>query len=259
MQHARPAARDRGRVQSGRQPMAGGLDAVDLDLWLIEERVEQSHGVRAAADAGDKRIGQAAFGLVHLLAGLAPDDALEIAHHHRIGMRPRDRADAVERVRDVGHPVAQCLVHGVLERARAGRDRHHFGAQHLHAEDVLLLARDVDLAHVDDDPRLAHAPRQQDLAEHVVDLVGAGVVELLALEIDFGAAAMRRHAFGEVERRRPADIVRQIIVHLGLERRVGPRGRVGLLEIENDRHQGLGHEPSAEQAEMAALVGAGAE
>ena len=110
-----------------------------------------------------------------------------------------------------------------------------------------------------DDPRLAHAPRQQDLAEHVVDLVGAGVVELLALEIDFGAAAMRRHAFGEVERRRPADIVRQIIVHLGLERRVGPRGRVGLLEIENDRHQGLGHEPSAEQAEMAALVGAGAE
>ena len=39
-----------------------------------------------------------------------------------------------------------------------------------------------------DDARLAHAPRQHDLAEHIVHLVRAGVVELLALEIDFRAA-----------------------------------------------------------------------
>jgi hypothetical protein len=39
-----------------------------------------------------------------------------------------------------------------------------------------------------DDALLAHAPGQQDLAEHVVDLVRAGVVELVALEIDLGAA-----------------------------------------------------------------------
>ena len=84
----------------------------------------------------------------------------------------------------------------------------HLGAQQLHAEDVGLLPLDVDRAHIDDafeaearaqrrggdavlagaglgdDALLAHAPRQQDLAEHVVDLVRAGVVELLALEID---------------------------------------------------------------------------
>ena len=41
-----------------------------------------------------------------------------------------------------------------------------------------------------DDARLAHAQRQHDLAEHIIDLVRAGVIELLALEIDLCAAAM---------------------------------------------------------------------
>ena len=39
-----------------------------------------------------------------------------------------------------------------------------------------------------DDAGLAHAARQQDLAEHIVDLVRAGVVELVALEVDLRAA-----------------------------------------------------------------------
>ena len=116
---------------------------------------------------------------------------------------------------DIGHPVAQRLVHRVLERLRAGLDRHDLGAEHLHAKHVRLLPLDVDRTHIDDafeaearaqrrggdavhagaglgdDALLAHAPRQQDLAEHVVDLVRAGVIELLALEIDFGAAARK--------------------------------------------------------------------
>ena len=79
--------------------------------------MEQADGVGAAADAGDQRVGQAAFGLQHLLARFAADDRLEIAHHGRIGMRARRRADDVEGVLDIGDPVAQRLVHGVLERA----------------------------------------------------------------------------------------------------------------------------------------------
>ena len=91
-------------------------------------------------------------------------------------------------------------------------DGAHLGAEHLHAQHVRLLPLDVDRAHVDDagqtelgaqrrggdamhagaglgdDAGLAHALGQHDLAEHVVHLVRAGVVELLALEIDFGAA-----------------------------------------------------------------------
>ena len=51
-----------------------------------------------------------------------------------------------------------------------------------------------------DDARLAHPAGEQDLAEHVVDLVRAGVVELLALEIDLCAAELLRQPFGEIER-----------------------------------------------------------
>ena len=197
-------------------PWPGRLDAEDLDAGVVEEGVEQPDGVGAAADAGDERIRQPALGLLHLGADLRADDGLEVAHHGGIGVGPGRGADAVERVVDVGDPVAQGLVHGVLEGAGARLHRHDLGAQHLHAEHVGLLPLDVDRAHVDhagqaearagrgggdavlaraglgDDAGLAHAHGQQDLAQHVVDLVGAGVVQLVALEIDLGAAAMLR-------------------------------------------------------------------
>ena len=207
-------------------------------------------------------------------------------------MRSSDSADAVESRPDVGHPIAQRLVHRVLERLRAGFDRHYLGAEHVHAKDVLLLPLDVDGTHIDDafeaEARaqgrgrdavhagaglgdhafLSHAPRQKDLAEHVVDLVRAGVVELLALEIDFGAAArraggrlstMRCEPLGEVKRRRAADIVREVAVHLLLECRIGLRLRIGVFEIEDERHQRLGDEAAAIDAEMAVLIRPGAE
>ena len=98
----------------------------------------------------------------------------------------------------------------------AGVDRDHLGAEQLHPGDVERLALHVDRAHVDgaveaevrrgggagdavlagaglgDHPGLAHPPGQQRLAEHVADLVGAGVVEVLALEQDPAARPARR-------------------------------------------------------------------
>ena len=109
-----------------------------------------------------------------------------------------------------------------------------------------------------DDARLAHAPSQHDLAEHIVYLVRAGVIELLALEIDLRAAAVLGEPLGEIERRRPADIGREMAVHLGLEVGIGLGIGVGPLEIEDQRHQRLGDEAAAIEAEMAALVGAAA-
>jgi len=47
-------------------------------------------------------------------------------------------------------------------------------------------------ARLRDDALLAHAPRQQNLPQHIVDLVRAGVVELVALEIDLGAEPIAR-------------------------------------------------------------------
>ena len=198
-------------------------------------------------------------------------------------MRAGDGADAIECRADIGHPVAQRLVHGVFERLGAGLDRNDLGPEHVHAKHIGLLPLDVDRAHIDDafeaearaqrgggdavhagaglgdDALLAHAPRQENLAEHVVDLVRAGVIELFALEIDLGAAAVLREALGEIERRRAADIVREIAVHLGLEFRIGLGLGIGLLQFKNQRHQRLGDKTAAIDAEMAVLVGPGAE
>src|SRR4029078_6469984 len=59
---------------------------------------------------------------------------------------------------------------------------------------------------------------------------------------------------GKIERPRPADIGREMVVHLGLKARIGLRLGVGLLEVEDQRHQGFGDETPAIEAEMAAVV-----
>ena len=51
---------------------------------------------------------------------------------------------------DVGHPVADSFVNGVLKGARPRPYGTHFGAQQLHSEDVQRLAADIFFAHVDD-------------------------------------------------------------------------------------------------------------
>ncbi len=58
-----------------------------------------------------------------------------------------------------------------------------------------------------DDPPLAEPLGEQRLADGVVDLVRAGVGQVLALEPDARARRPRRQALGQVERRRPADVV----------------------------------------------------
>ena len=77
-----------------------------------------------------------------------------------------------------------------------------------------------------DDALLRHAQAQQHLAQRVVDLVRAGVVEVLALEPDLGAAAVvLGEALGEVEGGGAADVVLEDGLELGL--REGVRGRFG--------------------------------
>src|SRR6516165_5450400 len=114
----------------------------------------------------------------------------------------------------------------------------YLGAEQLHAKDVGLLPLDVGGAHIDDagqveegagrrggnpvlagaglgdDPALSHAPRQQGLAEHVVDLVCAGVVELVTLQIELCPAEMSGQSLSEKKRARPPDIMLKIIVEL---------------------------------------------
>ena len=105
-----------------------------------------------------------------------------------------------------------------------------------------------------DDPPLPHAHREQRLPERVVDLVRAGVREVFALEEDARAAGRRRQAPRLVDRRRPADVVLQQAVELGVERGVVARDEIGALELLDRLDERLGHEASAELAEVAARV-----
>ena len=68
----------------------------------------------------------------HLRPGLQPDDPLEVADDHRERVRAADGAEQVEGVVDVGDPVAERLVDGVLEGRRAGVDGDHLGAEQPH-------------------------------------------------------------------------------------------------------------------------------
>ena len=160
------------------------------------------------ADAGHDRRRQPRLLGEDLRFDFLPDDALKVAHHGRIRMRAEHAAQQIVCGAHIRHPVAHGFVDGVLERPRARTHAAHLGAQQAHAVDIQLLPAHVFLAHVDhafhpekgahgggghavlpgagfrDNPALAHAPRQQPLAEAVVDLVRSGMQQIFAFEIN---------------------------------------------------------------------------
>ena len=115
MQHARPPACKARRVLAEVRAAPAGLDAEHLHAGVGEKVVEQPDGVAAAAHAGHQIIGQPPRLRQNLGTRLAADHAMELAHHHRVGMRAEHRAQQIMRVRDVRHPVAHGFVDGVLQ------------------------------------------------------------------------------------------------------------------------------------------------
>ena len=141
-------------------------------------------------------------------------------------MRTDGAADDVMRVADVRHPVPNRLVGGVLQRRRTAVDGDHLGAQKTHLVHVECLAAHVFATHVHeaseaesgagrrcgnavlprtglrDDPALAHALREEHLAERVVELVRAGVQQVLAFEVDLRPGVPAAEAARMGDRRR---------------------------------------------------------
>ena len=126
------------------------------------------------------------------------------------------------RIIDAGSPLAERGGAGILERARAGRDRDDLRAEQAHAVHVERLTLGILHAHehhalhahesgsgrgrntvltgagLCDQTGLAHLFRQQRLTEHVVDLMGARVVQILTLEVDLCTAKVIRHVLRKV-------------------------------------------------------------
>ena len=192
-------------------------------------------------------------------------------------MRSQHRPEHVRRRLDIRDPVAHRLVDRVLQRPRARLDTVHRRAKHTHAKHVERLARDVFRAHVHDAfdaeqrtrrrgrhtvlPRarlrhhatLAHARSQQHLAERVVDLVRAGVREVLTLEEQPHRRARRRPT-RLVQRRRSAHVVRQQPLQFREKLRILPSRQVRGRQFVDRLDERLGDVPSAECAEIPARI-----
>ena len=106
-----------------------------------------------------------------------------------------------------------------------------------------------------DDPLLAHPPREQRLAEGVVDFVRPGMQEVLALEIDLCPAAVLRQPLREIQLGWPAREVLEVPLQLRLETGVRPRHLVGRGQLRQRCHERLRHEDAAVLAEMPGGIG----
>lgn len=278
LEDAEFSALEAGGVFFGFDAFASGFDADHAEVGVIDEGVEEAHGIGAAADAGDEKLGEAAFFLEDLLAGFESDDAVEVADHHGERVGAEGGAENIMGVIDGGDPVAHGFVDGFFEGGLSGGDGDDFGPHEAHAGDIEGLARHVDFAHVDgavhaeagadggggdavltgsgfgDDAFFAEAFGEEDLADGVVDLMCSGVEEVFALKVDFGSAQFFGPAFGEVERGGASAVVVEEVVELGLEGGVGLGFFVGAPEVIERGHEGFGGETSSEFSEMAAGI-----
>ncbi len=279
LEDADGAALEAGGVLFGEDPLAAGFDADHADGGVLEEGVEEADGVGAAADAGDEEVWEALFAFEDLAAGLVADHPLEVTDHDGVGVGAIGGAEDVVSGADMGDPVAHGLVDGFLEGLLAGLDGDDLRAEHFHAEDVEGLAFAVDGAHVDDaleaehggdggggdavlagagfgdDAGFAHAAGEEDLAEGVIDFVGAGMEEVFAFEVDAGAAQVAGEAFGQVEGGGAAAEFAEVVVEFLLEGGVVVGLEVFGFEFLQGVHEGFRHEPAAVGSEVAGGVG----
>ena len=214
-----------------------------------------------------------------LFARLDPDDALEIADHHRERVRTEDGADAVDRVVVFFAVRFKRRVDGLLERLQPVGDFDDVRAEDLHPCDVGRLLLDIDRAHVDvafqteirrgsgegdavltgaclgDHLFLAHVFGEQGLAHAVVELMRAGMVEIFAFRVKLPAAAHRvREPFEMGNRRRPSLKLRADAAQLGDEL---ARLTDAVIRLRDLRHRGFQlviDKDAAVAAEVAVLI-----
>ena len=104
----------------------------------------------------------------------------------------------------------------------------------------------------------AHAAGQQSLTQHIVDFVRAGMVQLIALEIEFCPAKMLRQPFSKIERRWSANKMFLIIGHLSSEAGIRLCRLPGRLYLKDKRHQCFRNKAPAMNAKPALFIRPGA-
>ena len=251
----------------------GGLAANEPDRGVADEVVEGPDGVGTSAHTGDDGIGELPLLFQKLLLDFPGDDRLKITHYGGEGVGPHHGAQAVVGIADASGPLPHGLGDRILQGGGSGGDRDHLCAQQSHLIDIERLAFCVLLTHkyhtfhpqkrgggggghtvlprarLGDQPGLPHSLGQKRLSQHIVDLVGSGVVQVLALEIDFGAPQVRRHAFGKVQTGGPPGVFAEQFGEVPVKVRVLPVATVGLLQLNDGIHQRFGQILPAVDAE----------
>ena len=278
LQHAELAALEARGVAASHDAVAAGFDTGHFDGFVIYKGMEKSNGVAAAADAGDEQVGEAFLALEDLAPGFVADDTVKISDDHGIRMRAKRAAQDVVGVANIGDPVAHGFVDRLLECGLACGDADDFRSEKTHAGDVEGLAFHVHRPHVDraieaeprssgsggdavlagsclcNDAGFPHAAGEEDLADRVVDLVRAGVEQILALQINFRPAEFFGEPFGKIEGRWASTKIREQPREFLAEFRILAGGVVFALEVLQRRHQRFGNKHASIGAEVAACV-----
>ncbi|KAI9919403.1 hypothetical protein PsorP6_017522 [Peronosclerospora sorghi] len=279
MQDTGSTPEQRRRVPWRVDAVAARFDAADGHPCLVHKRVKHANGIAPAADTGDNRIGPSSPLVVQVGFDFASNDALKVAHERRKRVRTTGRPNNVVRRLDVRDPVPNRFVHGILERLGPARDDNHFCPQHLHAKDIERLALRIDISHVHDtveteqgtrrrrghtmlprarlgnNARLAQPLGQHGLPQHIVNLVGARVGQVLALEPNLRALRMLREPTGVVQRCQTANIVPTQVLELLPKARVLRRLHVRVNEVMMRLNERLGDKTATKLPEPA-VVGA---
>jgi len=222
--------------------------------------IENAYSVGASPYTCDNFIGQFSFCFVELLSGFPANDALNIAYHHRVRMRSGNSAYDIEGISCMCNPVANGVIHGILEGARSALYSMNLCSEQFHSEDVGLLTGNVNCSHIDHglqsqqsaggsgshtvlsgagfghNALFAHFARQQRLPQRVVDFMRAGVVQVFTLEINFCAAQMFGEPPGVGQWRLAAHVGFQEVIQFGLKSGVALRLRVGVFQFQQGRH-----------------------
>jgi hypothetical protein len=101
---------------------------------------------------------------------------------------------------------------------------------------------------------LAHALGDQSLADRIVDLVRAGVIEVFALEPDLSAASLLGQSLGVIDRARTSHIVLEFVCELGLELRIVAHAQILAFEFVQRMHERFSDEHAAVGPEVATAV-----
>ena len=204
---------------------------------------------------------------------------LEIANHHGEGMGAENGADAVDSIVVFFHVAFKSGVYRFFQGLLACGDGDDVGAQHFHTDDIGVLLGNIHSAHVNvtlqaevcsgggkshtvlagtgfgNDLLLAHELGKETFTHAVVQLVGTGVVEIFALEINLALAENTAQALAVIHGSRAALKLAADAAQFIDKLRTLADLKIRIVDLLECRNQFGGQECAAVLTEITVLIG----